>query len=809
MAVPANINQAKPTRSRSGGYRQIAIAAGAGFLLPVACWLLGLLASLIRFWGILPTILLFMLILASALLVAVLGILLRPMADMARRLKTLRGDLTARLPVGGTRAQGELARFFNIFVANIHNIVFTLKNVAEEEKKVGTVLANGTAESASSVNEIVHNLESMRDNSAKFEKKINEITLSVKRIAQAIEGVSQTSQDQMTSLDQASLIIMGQVQAINRLDDLSRSKLDTVASLKAVSSSSIAIMAQTSVSIHEIADSAQAIRELMDVIGNIATQTNLLAMNAAIEAAHAGAAGRGFAVVASEIRKLSDTTRQSTVGIAANIKRILDQISKAVEQTGQSEKGVRSLTDGIQDVLKALEQLSQELTAMDASSHKVSDSLSSVTGLSRNVKDVTGDIRAQASAIASGMGESEQLSFANKTAMEEMLVGVADFRTQLMQLSELGARNSEVIRVLEKSISQFRFIDPSDLKSSDGQALIDWRNEERKIPPRPANPGALPETDAGHWYDLEYAGLSGKKLIMPESTAEGSAGKRVLLLQPYVDDYHKALARGVAKMAQAFEVQLEVQSADSKPKLQEQQFRAAIAKKIDLIILCTTDAEGCVVLLKEAYEARIPVISCNTMPVEAAFPYILSWTGPNDWLQYRLLAREFAKAMNYEGDYVLTRHYPGNSCYVSRTWACVTELKSIAPKMNCLAMESAIDKEKAESLMGKWLDQFGGRLKGVFTTDSGFCVSGVAAALKARGRGDVVWVSSGNGKLTQDLIKDGMIKAINYQSAEGDGALAMDTAVAWFNGLDILRMRFLPIETINKDNVEEFYPVQW
>jgi ABC-type sugar transport system substrate-binding protein len=120
-----------------------------------------------------------------------------------------------------------------------------------------------------------------------------------------------------------------------------------------------------------------------------------------------------------------------------------------------------------------------------------------------------------------------------------------------------------------------------------------------------------------------------------------------------------------------------------------------------------------------------------------------------------------------------------------------------------------MDEEKAEGLMGKWLDQFGSRLKGVFTTDSGSCVTGVASALRSRGRSDVVWVSSGNGKLTQDLVKAGMIKLINFQSAEGDGALAMDTAVAYFNGLEILPMRFLPIEMIGAENVDGFYPVQW
>ena len=342
MAMPANDHNVKTSHNLSNGAGLLFIVVGIGFLLPVPCSVVGVLDSLIRVLGILPAILLFMCIFASISLVTIFRVLMRPLEEMARRLKTQRGDLTARLPVKGTHGQGEVARFFNIFVANIHNIVFTLKNVAEEEKKVGTVLANGTSESAAAVNQIVHNLESMRDISAKFDNKINEITTSVKRIAQAIEGVSATSLDQMSSLEQASGIIMDQVKAINLLDELSRSKLDSIATLKAVSSKNSAMMAQTSVSILEISNSAQAIRELMDVIDNVANQTNLLAMNAAIEASHAGTAGRGFAVVASEIRKLSDTTRNNAASISTNIKKILSQITKAVEQTGQSEKGVQA-----------------------------------------------------------------------------------------------------------------------------------------------------------------------------------------------------------------------------------------------------------------------------------------------------------------------------------------------------------------------------------------------------------------------------------------------------------------------------------
>ncbi len=806
-AKPLAVHETTPVKIRDYGLLVVDFAVWLVVLAILqASGLLDLLIKTVGAFGVFAAVLtLFML----SIVAIIWRSLLQPVTHLAQRLKNQQSDLTYRLPVDPQHSLGEVGRSFNIFVAHIHNVLFTLKTIAEEEKNLSAVLANGSSESAAAVHQIVHHAESMKENSRQFEQKILATSTAVKQINASIEKVSSTASRQLAALQTSASIVMDQVEAIQNLDGLARERLGTIASLKEHSASTTQTMRDTSVAIQEIDQSAQAIRSLMDVISNVADQTNLLAMNASIEAAHAGETGKGFGVVAGEIRKLADATRNNTLAIAQNIHLILERIAQAVKLTQHTEQTVTGLSDGMQTILASMETLTKELATMGSSSSQISSSLGEVQTLSQNLLDSTQEIRQEASAISASMSVSEELSFANKNAVDEMLVGVSDIRSQMLQLSEVGSRNTEVVRVLEKTLGRFTFIDPSALKANDNHALIDWKRDERTVPRRPPNPASLPETDSGHWYDFEFAGLATQKLPMPLSLADGAANKRVVYLFPSVHGYYTAMARGAKKIAQAFNVRLDTATGDGSHDTQEKQFREALASKPDLIIIIAADMKRGVELFKEAYKAKIPLIASNCMPVDEGFTYILSWTGPEDWGQSRMMAREFDRTMRNEGDFVIARHFPGSSCFNSRTWGYITELKHIAPKMSCLAMETAMDQPTAENLVGKWLQTHGQRVQGIITSDTGDSLKGVAAAIKKSGRTDLVWMGAGNSKLSQDLIKEGIMQAVCYQSAEGDGALAMETAVDWFNGLEVLPIRLLPSTVINQDNVDNFYPTQY
>jgi ribose transport system substrate-binding protein len=190
--------------------------------------------------------------------------------------------------------------------------------------------------------------------------------------------------------------------------------------------------------------------------------------------------------------------------------------------------------------------------------------------------------------------------------------------------------------------------------------------------------------------------------------------------------------------------------------------------------------------------------------------YCLAWTGPDDWGQMRVLARAFAKRMHYTGGYAIVRHFPGGSPYFARTYAIITELKKVAPRMKLLAMQSTnLDANKTRPVVVGWIKRYGKMLKGIVSADDSGAQIGINDACKDENRSDIVRVAAGNSKVGMDFVKAGSLKAINYQSPESDGALPMQLAADWFDGKTIPTMRYLPITLITSENVSEFLPAQW
>jgi len=353
-------------------------------------------------------------------------------------------------------------------------------------------------------------------------------------------------------------------------------------------------------------------------------------------------------------------------------------------------------------------------------------------------------------------------------------------------------------------------VDIYALKGTDGQPLILPRTETVTIPERPRDPSALPETDRGHWWDIEFAGWNVEKVDMPESPKDGPAGKRIVLLKAGDHPYWTAYVRGFRAIADACRMKVKIYNSNWNMDLQAQQTDQAINEKPDMIIFAPVDATACTPLLRRINKARIPCITSNTIPCDEAMKYCLTWTGPDDWGQFRMLARKFADAMGKKGGYAIVRHMPGSSPFFARTYAPITELAEYAPQMKLLAMDTAnLEAEGTMQLVSAWLTKYGERLKGLILAGDGFSMTGTLEAIKKSGRKDIVIVAAGNSKTGMDSVKAGEALAITYQSAEGDGAIAVHAAAEWFQGKKLEPVRYLPKHIITRADVDQFMPAQW
>jgi ribose transport system substrate-binding protein len=332
-----------------------------------------------------------------------------------------------------------------------------------------------------------------------------------------------------------------------------------------------------------------------------------------------------------------------------------------------------------------------------------------------------------------------------------------------------------------------------------------------RIPAPPLNPQALPESDPLHWYDLEYAGWNTQKVAMPKSPGNGARGKKVLCLRFIDHPYLTAYTKGMQKVADAYGIELETKVANGDINLQSQQVDQAINERPDLVIITPVDATAVVPLLRKLNQAGIPVIASNLLPIEEGMKYVLTWTGPDDWGQFRMLARKFAELMHNEGGYCIVRHNPGSSPFFSRTFAASTELGKIAPKMELLDMQTThLKAEESLQVVSGWIKRFGPQLKGIISADDSGAQIGITQALENSHREDLICVAAGNSKQGMDFVKAGKLNAITYQSAEADGALPMKLAADWFEGKPIGRpVYYLPKHIITKEDVDKYLPPQW
>lgn len=208
--------------------------------------------------------------------------------------------------------------------------------------------------------------------------------------------------------------------------------------------------------IEKVSTSAEVILEAVRVIQDLGDQTNLLAMNASIEAAHAGQAGKGFSVVAAEIRKLAEGSRKSAVEISARIGEVTALLTEAQASADETAASVRSLVESVTVVTGTLGHLRSELAGLAVTGREASEGLSAVVSGSQRLRGETGEVAMQVKDITLVLDESAELG---RTAREELHLvtsTVEGLNQSLQALAAEEAASYHQSRLLESRVSALK-----------------------------------------------------------------------------------------------------------------------------------------------------------------------------------------------------------------------------------------------------------------------------------------------------------------------------------------------------------------
>lgn len=359
---------------------------------------------------------------------------------------------------------------------------------------------------------------------------------------------------------------------------------------------------------------------------------------------------------------------------------------------------------------------------------------------------------------------------------------------------------------LEKSLA----LDVSGVMSTDGQVLMPPLGS-KEVPARPDDPEALGEEDKLRYYDMEYAGWNaGDKINPAVSPADGSIGKKVIIIVHGDHPWTTAYMNGATKAAEALGMEIELWSPNWDVNVQNQLIDQAINARPDAIGIIPINAESAVQQFRKVNQAGIPVFGTNTLATSEAMRYMVTWTGPDDWGQMRMMARALADQMGKKGGICYITHNPGGSPYFARMYGPRTELKEYAPDIKTLDFQSpGFDAPATKQVVSDWITRYGDELNAIFLADDAPQAIGTIDAIKEAGREDIIVVAAGNSKQGMDLVTSGDLFVINYQTAEGDGAACAKAMADFFNGVELPEIAYLAQDLIYKENVAGFQPPQW
>ena len=395
-------------------------------------------------------------------------ILLRPIRLVTKMLVELavgEGDLTKRIEIANRDEIGELAFYFNKTLENIKNLVSIIKYKVNALTNTGYELSVNMEKTSNAVSQISKNFEGIKKLEDEQKQGSVDVNKSLEDIRTSIDLQDKLIDDQTESVNASSSAIeemTANVHSVTMTLVENSKNVDTLTEASEYGSASLQTVAQE---IKEIARDSEGLLEINAVMNSIASQTNLLSMNAAIEAAHAGEAGRGFAVVADEIRKLAESSGKQSKTTAAMLKKIkasIDNITKSSDEVlsrfGAINTGIKTVSQHELNIRNAMEE--QEIGGK-----QILDAISRLKEITVSVQKGSDNMSQSGSDLVKEADEFIKISNKALDSMSAIVNGaLKEIKTAVGHVSEMSLENNKNFEDLKKETEKFKISTGNDKK---------------------------------------------------------------------------------------------------------------------------------------------------------------------------------------------------------------------------------------------------------------------------------------------------------------------------------------------------------
>lgn len=338
------------------------------------------------------------------------------------------GDLTFDIEVSSLDELGTLAGYFKKMIYSLRSLTGKMKDTSLKVASKAHKLSTSSHSMRVSIDQITNNTKGMAEGSSRQSVKIEKMNQTANEISQIMQQVTIGSQRTAQATKEANA-------TAKELRQKSHDLMDKIMDIQdSVKSSALVI--------RNLDTNSEKIGEIVGVITDISDQTNLLALNAAIEAARAGEHGRGFAVVADEVRKLADESRNSARKITELIKEIQQETKKAV---GNMEQGTRTVVDGS----RMIEATVLSIESIEQATENAANMFTEIIEIGKMQDDSMKN-------VISSFDEISTVNRQSIVANEEAVAGIKEQAESMNMLADISRELEELSCELQNEIAIFK-----------------------------------------------------------------------------------------------------------------------------------------------------------------------------------------------------------------------------------------------------------------------------------------------------------------------------------------------------------------
>jgi methyl-accepting chemotaxis protein len=366
-----------------------------------------------------------------------------PIVRVANTLKDIsegEGDLTKTVNIHSKDEVGDLAGYFNKTLEKIKNLVFLIKKQAGTLSDIGNDLSSNMTETAAAINEITANIQGVKSRVINQSASVTETNATMENVIANINklnGHIEKMAANVGSVTNTLLSNAANVKALQEASEVGKTGLQEVVT-----------------DIQEIARESEGLLEINSVMQNIASKTNLLSMNAAIEAAHAGEAGKGFAVVADEIRKLAESSSEQSKTIGSVLKKIKESIDKITKSTETVTTRFESIDSGVKTVADMEDNILNAMAEQGEGSNQAGSI--SLTAITKMVKTGSEEMLNGSQEVIKESKNLETVTQEITGGMNEMATGADQVNVAVHNVNDMTTKNREAIDSLIREVSKFK-----------------------------------------------------------------------------------------------------------------------------------------------------------------------------------------------------------------------------------------------------------------------------------------------------------------------------------------------------------------